>query len=314
MLAHAASLVRQSAAVTLPYFYAGVRGELPHETKADESPVTAADRAAEHFLRREIIRAYPDFGIIGEEFDSHNEAARFSWIIDPIDGTKSFIHGVPLYTTLLGLMDTKSGEPLLGCVYAPATGELACARKGGGVQFELQPTRFDVGPDVDSNVVGDFSRAAPPSTNTKKSPPKKMQKNPKKILPKKLPQKLPKKLSESLLLSYDWAAACRAHPRAQNLMQGARMCRTWADGYAYLMLSSSRAQAVVDARMHLWDIVPVYAVAREAGAVITDFEGKKLDMAHLYAQTQKDKNAGINMLTAADAKLSREILSVLRAS
>lgn len=100
--------------------------------KADGSPVTIADRDAEALVRRAIESAFPDHGIHGEEHGVKDPApgCSFQWFIDPIDGTKSFIHGVPLYTNLLALL--RDGEPVLGVINAPATGEQLSAASGLG--------------------------------------------------------------------------------------------------------------------------------------------------------------------------------------
>ena len=92
------------------------------ESKADATPVTAADRGAEELMRRLIRRQYPQHGIIGEESGSENPAAEFVWMLDPIDGTKSFITGVPLWGTLIALLH--QGQPVLGCIHQPILGQL----------------------------------------------------------------------------------------------------------------------------------------------------------------------------------------------
>jgi histidinol phosphatase-like enzyme (inositol monophosphatase family) len=84
-------------------------------------PVTAADKGAERAIAKELRAHFPDHGLIGEEHGSHNEAARFRWVVDPIDGTRAFIMGSPLWGTLIGLMDGDS--PLLGLMDQPYTGE-----------------------------------------------------------------------------------------------------------------------------------------------------------------------------------------------
>ena len=89
--------------------------------KADASPVTAIDKNTEEMLRREIEKKFPDHGIIGEEWGNKNPDAEFVWIIDPIDGTKSFITGVPLFGTLIGL--ACGGEPILGLIDQPVLKE-----------------------------------------------------------------------------------------------------------------------------------------------------------------------------------------------
>ncbi len=92
------------------------------ESKADQSPVTAADRGAEELMRARIARKFPSHGIIGEEFGSDRPAAEFVWVLDPIDGTKSFITGVPLWGTLIALLHR--GQPVLGAIHQPILKQL----------------------------------------------------------------------------------------------------------------------------------------------------------------------------------------------
>ncbi len=92
------------------------------ETKADASPVTLADRGAEELLRDLIRKKFPAHGIIGEEFGSENPEAEFVWVLDPIDGTKSFITGVPLFGTLIALLHRS--QPVLGCIHQPILRQL----------------------------------------------------------------------------------------------------------------------------------------------------------------------------------------------
>jgi len=103
---------------------------LTPERKPDRTFVTAADRKAEERLRALIEAAYPDDGIVGEEFGEKRSASGSTWIIDPLDGTASFIHGVPLFGVLIGL-ETK-GEVVLGVANFPALGDLVSAAKGMG--------------------------------------------------------------------------------------------------------------------------------------------------------------------------------------
>jgi histidinol-phosphatase len=109
------------------------------EYKEDESPVTNADREAERIIRDAIRKSFPDHGIIGEEFGTENEDASVVWILDPIDGTKSFIHGVPLYTTLIGVLIHQI--PTVGVIYAPALNEMVAAAKGEGCTLNGKPCR-----------------------------------------------------------------------------------------------------------------------------------------------------------------------------
>jgi myo-inositol-1(or 4)-monophosphatase len=115
--AHA--LADQSGAVILPHFRTAFA--IDHKGGDLFDPVTAADRTAEVAIREMLASAYPSHGIIGEEFGSTRSEAEYCWVIDPIDGTRSFILGLPLWGTLIGL--TRSGIPLLGLMNQPFTGE-----------------------------------------------------------------------------------------------------------------------------------------------------------------------------------------------
>lgn len=112
-------LARASGDFIRPYF---LNPALAVETKADATPVTVADRGAEELLRQRIAQKFPAHGIIGEELGSDRPAAEFVWVLDPIDGTKSFITGVPLWGTLIALLHR--GQPVLGCIHQPILGQL----------------------------------------------------------------------------------------------------------------------------------------------------------------------------------------------
>src|SRR4051794_9268129 len=120
---------------TLAYFNTGVA----IETKADNTPVTCADREAEQVIRSVISRAFPDHTILGEESGEVSGDPRYKWIIDPIDGTKSFIHGVPMYGTLIGV--EVDGVASVGVVYLPATDEMLNAASGLGCRWNGRPAR-----------------------------------------------------------------------------------------------------------------------------------------------------------------------------
>ena len=115
---------------TLPHFQTGVLAE----AKADLSPVTVADRAAETLCRALIEARYPYDGILGEEQGARRPGARRRWVIDPIDGTRAFVHGVPLYSVLLALEE--EGEPVLGVIHFPALGETVWAARGEGCWWD----------------------------------------------------------------------------------------------------------------------------------------------------------------------------------
>lgn len=128
VLDFAIHIAQEAGKITLRYFNHGVEPEF----KSDESPVTIADREAETFIRREIETRYPSHGILGEE---HGEkpapnSGGYRWVIDPIDGTRAFVRGVPLYGVLIGL--ELAGEVCVGVAHYPALGETLSAASGQG--------------------------------------------------------------------------------------------------------------------------------------------------------------------------------------
>ncbi len=116
----------EAGRITLQYF----RRPLDVERKADDSPVTVADRQAEQHIRRRVAEAFADDGFLGEEFDERSGTSGFRWIVDPIDGTKSFIHGVPLYGTMVAVEYQQ--RAVIGVVDLPPLGECAYAAQGQG--------------------------------------------------------------------------------------------------------------------------------------------------------------------------------------
>lgn len=107
-------LVRASEQVILPLFQSA---DLAVDDKSDDTPVTQADRGAEQVIRRLIQEHYPDHGIIGEEYGTEKPEADYVWVLDPVDGTFSFAHGVPLFGTLICLKYL--GQPILGAINQP---------------------------------------------------------------------------------------------------------------------------------------------------------------------------------------------------
>ena len=134
-LGAAEELAHQAGEVTLRYF--GER--VPAEAKGDGSPVTRADREAEQLLRKGIRRRFPGHGILGEEFGEEGSGAAVRWILDPIDGTRSFMRGVPLYGVLVGI--EAAGVPVVGVAHFPALhGETVSAARGLGCRRDGRPT------------------------------------------------------------------------------------------------------------------------------------------------------------------------------
>lgn len=138
LLDFAVELARGAGELTLKYF----RKSPQTSQKADGSFVTVADREAEAYIRRHISERYPLDGILGEEEGNSPGQSGRRWIVDPIDGTFSFVHGVPFYGVLIGL--ESEGQPLIGVVNMPALDETVYAAQGLGCFFNGEPARVSV--------------------------------------------------------------------------------------------------------------------------------------------------------------------------
>ena len=196
------------------------------EAKADASPVTAADRGAEELLRVLIAKKFPAHGIVGEELGSERADADYVWVLDPIDGTKAFITGVPLWGTLIALLHR--GQPVLGCIHQPILGQLML---GDGTTTTLngQPVRC----------------------------------------------RTTARIEEATLLTSDPFNPAKYQNGAayDTLARRAKLVRTWADCYGYLLLASGWADVCLDPIMNPWDIAALVPIVRGAGGVITDWRG-----------------------------------------
>ena len=113
------------------------RGDFEVELKADQTPVTVADRRAEEIIRRILLGEFPDHGFYGEEGGKEQEDADYLWLVDPIDGTKSFVGGYGMFSTQIALMHR--GRLVLGVSSAPAVGEMAWAVRGQGALLDGSP-------------------------------------------------------------------------------------------------------------------------------------------------------------------------------
>lgn len=124
-------------------------GEFDVEIKPDQSPVTIADVETEETIKKIILEAFPDHGFFGEETGKVNEDADYNWLIDPIDGTKSFVRGYPFFSTQIALMH--KGELIVGVSNAPGFKEMAYAEKGHGAWLN--------GEKITVSDIGDISKA-----------------------------------------------------------------------------------------------------------------------------------------------------------
>ncbi len=234
-LGWATKITREAGALTLGYFR---RRDLAVEFKSDASPVTAADRAAEQLLRQRIAEEFPNDSILGEEFGAVVGTSEYQWVLDPIDGTKSFVHGVPLYTTLVAVL--AEGQPKLGVIFAPATNEMVYAAVGGGCWY------------VDSPGASTPTAARVSGV-------------------RHLRDSL---LLTSEVTSFATARQKDSLDVYLDLQRAARLTRTWGDGYGYLMVATGRAEVMIDPMMNLWDAAPLQTIVEEAGGKFTDWRGK----------------------------------------
>jgi histidinol phosphatase-like enzyme (inositol monophosphatase family) len=143
----ATELAWQAGRVTMRYFQTGVTADL----KSDDSPVTIADRQSERLMREMIEERYPHHSILGEEEGESRPGASFRWILDPIDGTKSFVAGVPMYAVLVGL--EREGVPVVGAVAIPPSGEMLTAATGQGCLWNGRVARASTTRDLSQAVI-----------------------------------------------------------------------------------------------------------------------------------------------------------------
>ncbi len=223
-------VARAAGKHTLTYFR---RADLVVDCKADESPVTVADREAEQLVRREIGTRFPNDTIQGEEFSEQPGTSAYRWVVDPIDGTKSFVCGVPLYSTLLAL--EFEGEPLAGIIFIPAMNEMIVASRGKG-SWHRQSDQDDWQRALVSNK-SDLSEAV---------------------------------FVTSQVDSFD---ARGAEENYKKLEKTAWLTRSWGDGYGYLMVATGRADVMVDPECNAWDVAAILPVVSEAGGQFSDWAG-----------------------------------------
>lgn len=206
------------------------------DRKADESPVTAADRESEQYMRDEIAKHYPQDGIVGEEYGEQEGESDYCWILDPIDGTKSFVSGVPLYGCLVGI--SKNGEAVAGVIQMPALDECVYAAVGQGAWIQRaggEPERARVS-TCEKLSESLFCTTAVATFNERTD-------------------------------GEGRAAYCR-------LEEAAQLSRSWGDCYGYLLVATGRAEIMVDPIISVWDACAVKPIVEEAGGIFTDWRGQ----------------------------------------
>jgi histidinol-phosphatase len=232
----AVRLARHAAESTLEPFHA-LAFEV--ETKGDGSVVTAIDRDTEAKLTERIRSEFPDDGILGEEHGEIAGTSGYRWVLDPIDGTMSFIRGVPLYGTLVAVerLDTDSGshESVVGVIWMPGLGEGVSAAAGMGALhhrdgFEDRPARVSKTTDLSGAMLA--------------------------------------------FTSQTYFTRAGSGPVMQRLMNAGMDARGWSDCYAHVLCATGRVDVVVEPGLAPWDVAPMTVIMHEAGGRGTDWNNR----------------------------------------
>lgn len=274
-LEHAVRIAKRSTALTRWHFAQGSGQRGDHEPKADGSPVTIADRACERYLRDAIAQRFPADGVLGEEYGQTEGTSEYRWILDPIDGTRSFIQGVPLWGTLIAVERLGMGaprastnptgaEPIIGVIIMPELGEMVYGSIGGGAwhvrDVLMPPPRSD--PD-DTGLAQEHERSGAHAERA---------------------------TAARVSATSDWARACvcttgleywaqTGNPEDYvRLARSVGVLRGWSDCYAHVLLCTGRVDAVVEPVLKPWDIAASIPILRELGGRWRTFEG--LESAH----------------------------------
>lgn len=230
-----------AAAETLPRFRQS--GAVANKLEGGFDPVTEADREAEQAIRALIRKEHPGHGILGEEFGSENASSESVWVIDPIDGTRSFISGIPLWGTLVGL--THKGDAVAGMMAQPFIGELFYAT-GGEAWYE--GSKYG-GPKYEGS--GGRRRLSTRKTAA--------------LADATLCTTTPALFQGDRRVAYD------------RLEKAVRLPRYGTDCYAYAMLAAGNIDLVVEVGLQPYDIVALIPIIEAAGGMVTEWNGGRAE-------------------------------------
>ncbi len=233
----AAHLADAARAQTLPRFRSGL--EVSNKAGADFDPVTDADREAERAMREMIAKTYPDHGIIGEEFGETRGEGPWCWVLDPVDGTRAFVCGVPSWTTLIAL--EFEHQPCLGLIDQPYMDERWVAANGATRFHHRDGGYGDAARACRTSGVEDLSAARISTTDPRPRP---------------------------AGYIYDEEAAAFARLAGET-----RLARFSMDAYAYALLAHGELDLVVEAGLNHHDYAALAPVIEGAGGVVTNWSG-----------------------------------------
>jgi histidinol phosphatase-like enzyme (inositol monophosphatase family) len=234
-LEHALAVARAGGEHALALFRAPLDA-LAVERKPDGTPVTIADRGAERAMRAAIAAAFPDDAIEGEEEAARPGSSGFTWILDPIDGTRAFTRGVPLWGTLVAVEHADApGAPVLGVIHCPAARETVWAGRGLGA-FHA------------------WDGGAPRPARVSRTP---------------LAEGLVSTTSARHLARHTSTAAL------ERVLFAAKSVRGWSDCYQHLLVATGRIEAAIDPGTEVWDNAALLPIVEEAGGRFTTLGGER---------------------------------------
>ncbi|QQS10162.1 MAG: inositol monophosphatase [Phycisphaerales bacterium] len=227
-------LAREAGVLTLRYFQSP---DLAVDEKSDGSPVTIADKKSEELIRAGIQAGFPDDGILGEEFghSKPKDDAGFTWIVDPIDGTRSFSRGIPSYAVLIGL--EYAGRSVGGVVELPGMGERLWAHEGGGAFWQTARNETAMAARVSATptLAEAWLEIAQP---------------------------------RQFRRSDRWGAFDR-------LVMAAGRTQGWSDADAFALVATGRVDGAIQFGVSAWDIAPFDCIMHEAGGLQSDWTGRR---------------------------------------
>jgi histidinol-phosphatase len=207
------------------------------ETKPDSSPVTDADKAVETAIRNEILKVRSEDLVVGEEYGSPDSlAGKYYWVIDPIDGTKNYLRGVPTWATLIGIVDP-SGEVVVGVVSAPALARRWWAAKGLGAK-----TQFKAGSNAGAISELKVSKVS--------------------------------KLSDASISYSDLIGWGERKNKFVALQEKVWRTRGHGDFWSHMLVAEGAVDIAVEPSLSLWDMAALDVIVREAGGKFTNIDGK----------------------------------------
>ncbi|MBO0747611.1 MAG: histidinol phosphatase [Acidimicrobiaceae bacterium] len=237
------------------------RPDLAVETKPDLTPVTDADRAAEHTIREALDVRNPDDAVVGEEFGTTGAGDR-RWIVDPIDGTKNFVRGIPVWATLIALED--AGQLTVGVVSAPALGRRWWAGKGLGAFACDIPSRIAGAPGPVGGVAvaggGERSPSQGPATKRRGTP----------ISVSRVATLADAQLSGASLDGWDERGLTT---RVVDLALRCWRDRSFGDFWSHMLVAEGACDIGLDPVASLWDLAALQVIVEEAGGRFTDLDG-----------------------------------------